>query len=216
MKYYTIYKTTNKVNDKIYIGQHITDDLNDNYLGSGKIIKSAIDKYGSDNFEKEILFVFETYEEMNLKEVEIVTEDFIKRKDTYNLKIGGTGNWWYVNTTRTEDEQKRLSVLGGKVSGKRHAELLKNDSDYRKAHINRFTKATAGVYKSRFAGKKHLEKSKQKIGQANSVYQKGEKNSQYGTCWIHNLNKKINKKIKKDDLDEWLENGWQQGRKMKF
>lgn len=45
-------------------------------------------------------------------------------------------------------------------------------------------------------------------------HQQGEKNSQYGTCWIHN--NKENKKIQKEDLDNWLSNGWIRGRKMKF
>ena len=41
MTYYGIYKITNKVNGKMYIGQHITDDLDDGYLGSGKVIRSS-------------------------------------------------------------------------------------------------------------------------------------------------------------------------------
>lgn len=45
-------------------------------------------------------------------------------------------------------------------------------------------------------------------------HQQGEKNSQYGTCWIHN--NKENKKIQKEDLEYWLSNGWINGRKMKF
>lgn len=96
---YIIYKTTNTVNGKIYIGVHRTADLNDGYMGSGKLLKRAIAKYGKSVFHKEIMFVFDTEESMLLKERELVNEDFLKRSDVYNLKLGGEGSWSYVNAT---------------------------------------------------------------------------------------------------------------------
>lgn len=47
-KMYTIYKTTNKIDGKIYIGKHETQDLKDGYLGSGTHLKRAIKKYGEE------------------------------------------------------------------------------------------------------------------------------------------------------------------------
>ena len=49
MKKWIIYKTTCTVNNKIYIGQHKTDNIDDGYIGSGKLITSAIKKYGKKN-----------------------------------------------------------------------------------------------------------------------------------------------------------------------
>ena len=71
---YTIYQITNLINKKIYIGKHQTQNINDNYFGSGIALLKAIAKHGKENFVKEILFVFDTEEEMNNKEKELITE----------------------------------------------------------------------------------------------------------------------------------------------
>lgn len=89
MKNYIIYKITNKINNKIYVGCHITENINDNYFGSGTRIKRAIKKYGKENFQKEILFVYNNKEDMLNKEAEIVNNIFIKQPNTYNIIVGG-------------------------------------------------------------------------------------------------------------------------------
>jgi hypothetical protein len=97
---YTIYKTTNLINNKIYIGKHQTSDLNDGYLGSGKLLQRAIAKLGRDKFTKEILFVFDNIDDMNRKEREIVTEEFCLRRENYNISVGGHGGFNHINRNK--------------------------------------------------------------------------------------------------------------------
>lgn len=106
-KYHIVYKTTNIVNNKIYIGVHSTDDIEDGYIGCGIYsnahsncskrfgLKSAfidaVVKHGYSNFKRDILFIFDSPEEAFNKEKEIVNFEFINRKDTYNIRTGGNG-----------------------------------------------------------------------------------------------------------------------------
>ena len=92
--YYTIYKITNIINGKHYIGMHQTNDLEDGYFGSGVALKRAILKYGKDNFTKEILFVFDNEEDMVQKEKELV----IVSENSYNMTEGGKGGFGYINS----------------------------------------------------------------------------------------------------------------------
>jgi hypothetical protein len=107
--YYTIYKVTNLIDGKIYIGAHKTKKLDDNYMGSGIYIKRAINQHGVENFNKEILFVFQTAEEMYAKEAEIVNESFLKTENTYNMTVGGFGGWDYANKKGLNANKKGLN-----------------------------------------------------------------------------------------------------------
>lgn len=88
-----IYKITNLINGKYYIGKRHQktdkDPLNDGYYGSGHALKKAIEKYGIDNFKKEILEFCETLDELNKREAEIVNDDVVKDPKSYNLMCGG-------------------------------------------------------------------------------------------------------------------------------
>lgn len=103
-KYNYIYKITNLVNGMIYIGVHRTDDMDDGYMGSGTYIKRAIAKHGIDNFEKEIIQVYDVYKDALNHEARLVTEDFINMSDNYNIKVGGYGPCIF-----SEDHKKNLS-----------------------------------------------------------------------------------------------------------
>ena len=87
--FYIIYETVNKINNKLYRGCHITDDINDSYLGSGVAFNRALKKYGKENFDKKILCFCNSVEDMIEKEAEFVNESWVAREDTYNLQTGG-------------------------------------------------------------------------------------------------------------------------------
>lgn len=100
--YYTVYQITNLINGKIYVGAHKSDDPYDNYMGSGKLLNQSIEKYGIENFQKDILFFCESDSAMFLKEAEIVNEEFIARNDTYNIKLGGYGGFDHIDFSDPE------------------------------------------------------------------------------------------------------------------
>ena len=207
MKHYLIYKTTNKINNMIYVGCHITENLDDGYLGSGKYFKNALEKYGRDNFEREILFECKEEEEMYSKEEEIVDEIFVARLDTYNITLGGkSGGFYYINKYGLN---KQNGILGAAA----YKEKIENDLEFRKEvsiKLSNSLKLYHEINENAFKGKRHTEDSKRKIGKANSLHQKGEGNSQYGTMWI--TNGVDSKRMKKE---ESIPEGWYKGRKIK-
>ena len=222
--YYTVYKITNLINGKIYIGVHKTKDINDDYMGSGKHLKRAQEKYGIENFEKEVLKVFDNAEDMFSMESELVNEDFIQNPETYNLKVGGFGGWDHINQEGnpywSKEFAKIRSDLGLKSRKIALEWLYENDKDWVDKMVLKRNKTMYEKYGEKafvtFEGKKHSSESKKRIGEANSKHQSGTGNSQFGTMWIHNLEEKLSKKIKKDELQNYENLGWIKGRKMKF
>ena len=200
--YYIVYRTTNLINSKIYIGCHKTTDLNDGYLGSGKLLRSAIKKYGIENFKKETLQIFDNPEEMFEMESVLVNEEFIGRKDTYNLKEGGKANWYYLNEFYWTNEKRiehnrRYSPFKDKEWQENNKENLKKWSksggeEYKKKYGNE----SFGIG---FTGKTHTQESRDKISKTKKEKgdQIGERNSQYGK-------KKSDKE--KDRIKETLKN----------
>lgn len=200
---YTIYKVTNNINGKYYIGKHQTKDLNDGYMGSGKLIRRAIEKYGMENFTKEILFIFDNEEEMNAKEKALVNINEM----SYNLCEGGKGGFGYIN--RSVDLVSRNRKIS-KLRDYNNIEYRKKLSITVKEKMKfiTFEKTPAGLEKCRtaFLGKKHTEETKRIIGEKNSK-NVGEKNSQFGTMWI--TNGLENKKMGKNNE---IPIGWYRGR----
>jgi hypothetical protein len=217
---YTIYKITNKIDGKIYIGKHQTDDLNDGYMGSGKILRRAQKKHGLENFLKEILHIFNTEEEMNAKEKELVTEEFCLREDTYNLCVGGQGGFSYINSngvrngfeSRIQFDEKTKSLCRKAADKGRSTQkkLWKEKGDWYLVNAEKRSKSLKEHYSkngSHWSGRQHTEETKEKLKKSKNI---GSENSQYGTMWITNGTE--NKKIKAIDI---IPEGWYKGRVVK-
>ena len=221
MKYYTVYKITNLLDGRIYIGKHETYNLNDSYMGSGKDISIDKKKYGLENFKKEILFIFDSEEEMNQKEAELVTEDFCLREDTYNICPGGKGGWGYINqngkrngteATTSIPKYRKMFLDGsnkGIIAQKKLWQLKREWAEQRRKILSKTTSERNLNLGNPFKGKFHTEETKARIGSANSLSQLGSKNSQFGSMWI--TNGIDNKKIKKTDT---IPDNWHAGRKL--
>lgn len=101
--YYTVYRTVNMLNNKEYVGFHTVKSLDniiceksengsifdDGYLGSGKLIKQALEKYGPMNMYQELIMVTDDKQEAENLEKEIVCREWVESDDNYNLSIGG-------------------------------------------------------------------------------------------------------------------------------
>lgn len=216
--FYTIYQITNLINNKIYIGLHRTKNLDDDYMGSGKRIKCAIKKYGLENFKKEILFVFDNEKDMIDKEIELVTEEFCLREDTYNMAKGGGDGWAYANRNGLSGLNSENIIRGGKTSAAILHSRRKTDKKFDEFLRNKISKTLKDKHKKKllrnvsgdnnpFFSKEHSKEHKEKLSIIMKEKQSRERNSQYGTVWI--TNGAENRKIKKNDN---LPEGWQKGR----
>lgn len=218
--YYYLYQITNIVNAKIYVGVHTTQNLNDGYMGSGKVIRRAIKKYGADNFRKDILEFFKDAKTMYAKEKEIVTSEFLLREDVYNLRRGGHGGFDYI---RTLPEYNNWTKQGGKIVN--HPTCSKKLKE-RKEQLKKFNKTGSSAYLKKlkenqgkawwenaqgFLGKTHSDKTKSIMSdKAKERLKDPTKNSQYGTMWI--TDNTSNKKIFKHEV---IPIGWKKGRVIK-
>jgi len=220
--YYYIYQITNKLNGKIYIGVHKTLDMDDGYMGSGKLLKYAIKKYGIENFEKTILKHFKSEQEMFKEEVEIVTEDFIKRKDVYNIAIGGCGGCISKGLVTVKDADGSIFVvsktdpryLSGALVGVTRGMATVKDGCGNTFNVSKTDpRYLSGELKVIWDGKKHAPETIEKMRLSAKGRYDGDKNPQYGKMWIYSDELQISKRIQNDDA---IPVGWKKGRKIKF
>jgi len=217
--FYTVYRVTHISSGKVYVGAHKTLDLNDGYLGSGLLIRKAIAKYGPQDFRKEYLAIFTSSEDMFTMEATLVDEVFIAREDTYNLRLGGSGGFDYVNQNLSPEARLRIVKLA--YVPHRKSILAKYGVDNINKILGVREKISRAIKQRHADGlmstegllKTHTEETKRKIGLKNAVYQRGVSNSQYGSMWVYNTSTFESKKILKD---EPIPEGWVKGRRMKL
>ncbi len=205
-----IYETTCNVTGRWYIGMHSTTKLDDGYMGSGTVLRHSIRKYGVENHTKEILEFLPSREELIIREREIVNKELISDGKCMNLKEGGYGGGGFWN-----DEHR---IKAQKSGGESFRSKLMNDEGFFKTHSKisseRFKKthSMGKINYNTFEGKQHSDETKKLMSEKKKGVGVGETNSQYGTCWV--TKDGVNKKIKKEDLEIYLLEGWNKGRIM--
>lgn len=90
-KYHYIYKTTCITTGKFYVGMHSTDNLDDGYLGSGKILRYSINKHGKESHAISIIEFAPDRKTLGIREAQIVSGDLILDPMCMNLRYGGDG-----------------------------------------------------------------------------------------------------------------------------
>lgn len=211
-----IYKTVNKLNNKYYIGVHSTTNINDSYLGCGhwrgrKIyntisspILKAFLKYGDENFEREVLFIFENRTDALNKERELID---IKDKMCYNARSGGDTNYTYTQNSKLKMSEK------AKIRSKKillQTNLLKEHTQSRVGktydEIYGADKAKEVLHKKSLSatGRKHKEESKLKM----SEYRKGRDSGKCkGRKKVYDVTTNKIIRLFPEDIDTHMANG---------
>ena len=221
--FYTIYKTTNLINNKFYIGKHQTTNLDDGYLGSGKLLNHAIKKYGVENFVKEILHIFDNEKDMNHAEKDLV----VLSEQSYNLVEGGQGGFGYINRNRLNGFcNKEVARKGRQITNKILEEKYGNNWKFiiaekashagTKAYKEKFEtdpefreKISSSSKKASTAALGATSREKRKQTFTENQHQQGCKNSNFGKIWISNISLKESKTLLKTDI---IPDGWVKGR----
>ena len=150
----------------------------------------AIKKYGKDNFQKEVLFIFDTEEEMNQKEQELVTEELVNNPLCYNIMLGGEGgDTWTLSGKRHSNETKKkiservrkhLKAESHEIRSNRQKDVWKrlkeNPDKLKKINEKRAKTIKDGIAKGIIhRGHKLDEETRLKISKAMKAYQEKRK-----------------------------------------
>jgi group I intron endonuclease len=155
-----IYKTTNLVNGKYYVGKD--EKNNPEYLGSGLLLNKAIKKYGIENFKKEILESCVTRKELNEREIHWIKELEAIEKG-YNIALGGSGGDTYTNNPKLPKIIEKLSGENNHFYGKKHSNGSKDKIGESKLGKPSWNSGKVNVYS---------KKTKEKMSKAREAYTK--------------------------------------------
>lgn len=155
-----IYKTTNLINNKIYIGQHVATEFDKYYKGSGVLLTNAFKKYGKENFECILLEAVETKEDLDAREAYWITTLNSRDKSIgYNITAGGEGTIGYQHT---EEAKKKMSVAKkGKSLTEAHKKAIGLASRGRK-----MSEESKAKLRATNSGRKVTEEARQKMHEA--------------------------------------------------
>jgi hypothetical protein len=221
-KFYYLYQIRNLVNDKIYIGVHQTTDLADGYMGSGVLLRTAIGKYGEENFEKIILKYFDSAEEMFHEEAEIVSQSFVKRSDTYNISEGGKGghgpnarrSWLLENDPEWRAAySKKLSESVPKPTAEHQRQVAETNRRNKTGAC--FNPEIRAEMNRRSWSSPEARQRRAETRQRN-CFQQGENNSMYGKVWVYSEEQQKSFRIPQEQLPEYIAQGYRKGRRMKW
>lgn len=153
-----IYKITNNLNGRYYIGRHSTNNVDDGYMGSGLGIKNAIEKYGVENFTKEIIAEAASSSALWDLERDIVNESVVKDPMSYNMAYGGKH---YLDGLSENDQEsfKEHQSMAGKKGG---VSVWKDVSTEDRSEAMKLRAKNS----SRFTGKQTTEEKKRKISES--------------------------------------------------
>jgi group I intron endonuclease len=157
-----IYKITNLLNGKIYVGKHTCKNIENPYYGSGVAIKSAIKKHGKENFKKDVLCFCESEDELNSMEIEWISK-LGAFGNGYNMTKGGEGKLGRRPTDAEIEKAKKSRLL-----------FYKNNPDA-KARLSKLAQMKVGD-KNPFYGKKLTKEHIEKLTKARVEAISGEKN----------------------------------------
>jgi hypothetical protein len=198
--YYIIYRTTNNVNGKFYCGKHQTQDLDDGYLGSGKLLQRAIKKHGRENFTREIVMLCRSVDIMNeMEEYLSIKENWVGNAQCYNMRHGGDGGFDHVHRDPALLEKRKKNSAAAAARRPYLDTTVYWTEDIRRETIERARRN--GVASK---GSKRSDEFKQYLSGLGA----GSNNSQYGTCWcVRNdaVDLSSRQKFRKDAIpDGWM------------